>query len=416
MSSIYQRNGVWYIQYLTNGQLTQKSLKTKDPRMAKQLQKQLDAQYTLGTLNLVKGKVPLKMAFNKLLEIKRPTLRPSSFKRYQGITANLMSFLSGISREYANDLTDTDVARYITTRREEKASDKTIHEELVILKSAVKMLIEYGHLASSPVKRWPTVKQTAKKPDTIGGYTPEEICNILGYFAQSPNLDYYLGLLYTGCRRSELWSISKADINFATNTIRISSIKTGTNPGNQFRYLEIHPVLLPILHRRTQGKNNDDAVFPIQGKGLWLLRALRKACRVLGIQYRRLHGLRHAFISTLLNSGVPLRAVMAMAGHADFQTTLRYSHISQNEMRGKICQLNYEIPIHQVRDGTAPDTPIPVPLPAFGTEYGNVTLLEGPRKLLDQHTCEKGTGSADKKKTTRKTVICVRRHKGRKPE
>jgi len=47
----------------------------------------------------------------------------------------------------------------------------------------------------------------------------------------------------------------------------------------------------------------------------------------------------HAFISILLNAGAPLRAVMAMAGHANFSTTLRDSHISQNELRRKINAL-----------------------------------------------------------------------------
>ncbi|MBF0502380.1 MAG: site-specific integrase [Candidatus Riflebacteria bacterium] len=368
MSSIYQRNDTWYIQYLSNGKLIQKSLKTKDKRSAALQQKQLDAQITLGQINITKGKIPVKATFAKLLEIRRPSLRPSSFTRYKGLAANLVAFLESISREYMNDLTDTDIARYVTFRREKGASNKTIFEELLIMKYAVKMLIEHDHLIKSPVKRWPTVKVTSKKPESIGGYAQDEIRKILAHFAGNPIYDYFMGLIYTGCRRSELWAITIADIDFHNGAIRISSMKTGTNPTNQFRHIEIHRDLLPILRRRAEGKRQSDAIFPIQGKGLWLLRALRKACKDLGIQYRRLHGLRHTFISTLLNVGTPLRAVMEMAGHSDFETTLRYSHISQNDMRGKINQLDFGGGAAAVNTGTAradaEDKPVIVAEPA----------------------------------------------------
>lgn len=390
MSSIYQRkNGIWYVQYLVNGRVTQKSLKTKDKRVAAQIQKTMDAQLTLGQLDLVKGKVPVKATFEKLLAIRAPSLRPSSFTRYKGLAANIIEFLSSISRAYMNDLTDTDVARFVTARREKGASNKTIFEELLILKYAVNMLVEHNHLLRSPVKRWPTIKVTAKKPNTIGGYSPDEVRRILAHFAGQPIHDYLMGLAYTGCRRSELWAITRGDVNIELRILRISSMKTGTSPTNQFRHIEIHEALLPIIQRRVEGLRQDQEVFPKQGKGLWLLRAVRKACRDLGIQYRRLHGLRHTFISTLLNVGAPLRIVMEMAGHSDFETTLRYSHVSQNDMRGKINQLNFEaapptpgMP-HQPQTADPPPSTAPVthPPPKMAAEPEPI-LVEGPRKQL----------------------------------
>jgi len=50
---------------------------------------------------------------------------------------------------------------------------------------------------------------------------------------------------------------------------------------------------------------------------------------------------RHAFVANLLNVGTPLRAVMAVPGHSNFNTTLRYHHIFPHDLRGKIHGLPY---------------------------------------------------------------------------
>jgi len=47
------------------------------------------------------------------------------------------------------------------------------------------------------------------------------------------------------------------------------------------------------------------------------------------------------FVSGLLNSGVSAHLVMDMAGHKSLVTTMRYSHISQNDLKGKINKIEY---------------------------------------------------------------------------
>ena len=56
------------------------------------------------------------------------------------------------------------------------------------------------------------------------------------------------------------------------------------------------------------------------------------------------HDLRRSFVSTLLDSGVPLSTVSAMAGHADVSTTARYDTRGERVKREAAKLLNVAIP------------------------------------------------------------------------
>jgi integrase len=46
-----------------------------------------------------------------------------------------------------------------------------------------------------------------------------------------------------------------------------------------------------------------------------------------------IHGLRHAYCTALVNSGVPIQVVKELAGHASIQTTLKYLHTDETQAR-----------------------------------------------------------------------------------
>lgn len=341
MSTIYLRKSTWWIQYYIEGRRTIKSLHTQNERHALQMQKELDAKIQLRLLAPESTKVLLEDAIDTFISYKKSSLKPSSATRYGQFSSNLKTFFNARGRTYLGDLKNSDIAAFVEQRKKDGASGKTITDELLILKATIGFLIKERRLRVSPIQQWPKIAKTTEKPETINRYSPVEIAQIKAFFKTHVDLDYFIGLIYTGCRRSELWAISRADVDLESNTIRIQNLKTGTTPGNQFRTVEIHPELRLVLEKRMEGKKPQEKLFPIKGSGIWLIHALRKACMKLGIPYRRLHGLRHSFISALLNAGVPPRLVMAMAGHTNLSTTLRYSHINQDDLKGRIGQLGY---------------------------------------------------------------------------
>jgi len=65
-----------------------------------------------------------------------------------------------------------------------------------------------------------------------------------------------------------------------------------------------------------------------------------RTCRRTGLRKITWHVLRHTFASHLVMSGVPLKAVQELMGHATIEMTLRYSHLSPEVGRGAVQLLD----------------------------------------------------------------------------
>jgi integrase len=344
MGSIYQRTpgGVWYYQWYQGNKLHKKSLKTKSRTEAKRLKIRYDAQVDSMKIGLAPKKYKIADAFNKFYRLKEPLLKSGTLERYQAQIAFLTKFLEDKGLKIVNKITHEHIVEYISFRQGQGRSNKTIKEELNLLKAVFKLLIEEGLIAEMPVKRWPKLKTVPKKPETIGAYERSEIKALMEYFSDKEFSDLFLFFLYTGCRRSEAKSLKIRDIKDGKFCIR--NVKTESSVTDQHRHIEIHQELLPIMARRAKDKGPGDDVFPEMKKHSrnWPHVQMEKACKALNITYRRLHGIRHTFISSLLAAGVPVRTVMEIVGHENFDTTLRYAHVSQEDIRGKVDRLSFD--------------------------------------------------------------------------
>jgi integrase len=61
-------------------------------------------------------------------------------------------------------------------------------------------------------------------------------------------------------------------------------------------------------------------------------RAWQTARRAAGLRDLRIHDLRHSAASFMINGGVDLYAVGRVLGHADHQSTMRYSHLANDTL------------------------------------------------------------------------------------
>ncbi len=59
-----------------------------------------------------------------------------------------------------------------------------------------------------------------------------------------------------------------------------------------------------------------------------------------GVGEFKWHDMRHHFASRLVMNGVPLNTVRELLGHADLQTTMRYSHLAPDHLREAVGMLN----------------------------------------------------------------------------
>ena len=144
--------------------------------------------------------------------------------------------------------------------------------------------------------------------------------------------DYYLFLLYSGCRRAEGVGIMWQDIDLSKNILHIRGTKTlGSD-----RYIPISSKLKQII---LDNKNASDRLFP------YTTNQVTKAFQRLQKKYKldyTLHSLRHTFATRCLESGVSIRVVQKWLGHSRIDTTSKiYTHILSSFEYEECKKLNF---------------------------------------------------------------------------
>jgi integrase len=162
--------------------------------------------------------------------------------------------------------------------------------------------------------------------------TDEETQRLLAAIAADTNADargIMLLALFSGMRKSEIFRLKWADIDFERNFIHLRKTKSGKKKeiplNSQARaVLEAHP--------RTS-----EFVFPGEegGQRVTIQVALRRIRTAAGLpaDFRPLHGLRHSFASRLVSAGVDLFTVSRLLTHASTTMTARYAHLSPGALR-----------------------------------------------------------------------------------
>jgi integrase len=126
----------------------------------------------------------------------------------------------------------------------------------------------------------------------------------------------------TGCRRGEIESLKKAEVDAANSALRLGTSKTGKS---------IRPIgaaAIAVL-KDASARSSSKYVFPALTKDTSHYVGLPKALdRIVGGSVPGLtpHGLRHSFSSTAEDLGFSLPTIKALVGHAGSSVTEGYIH------------------------------------------------------------------------------------------
>lgn len=178
---------------------------------------------------------------------------------------------------------------------------------------------------------WPRVQQ--RIPQRI--YTKDELHSLFqfidGRYGKEAGA-FFRALAYTGVRVSELSALKWEQVDFRRRTITIMWSKN-----QKVRVLPILPQLKPHLESLP---HRTEYVLPRHRSRYWweMWRDAQIACHV---PHGRVHDLRHTFCTALSDAGVPLRQIMALAGHSQIGTTVRYAHAQQEQLRSAIQKIDY---------------------------------------------------------------------------
>tara|TARA_B100000609_G_scaffold158933_1_gene130436 strand:+ start:25 stop:939 length:915 start_codon:yes stop_codon:yes gene_type:complete len=147
-----------------------------------------------------------------------------------------------------------------------------------------------------------------------------------------------------GFRRSELVSITRDDVEFVNEGVKIFVKKSKSDQSGEgmtkaipsFKYIEY----CPVNHLKNwMFENKDDLIFPISDKNVALI--IKKHALKAGLDEKKYagHSLRSGFATTTAEYGASERNIMAMTGHKSVDMVRRYikeADLFQNNALNKI--------------------------------------------------------------------------------
>ena len=238
---------------------------------------------------------------------------------------------------------DAITARHVDAYKAEKLASglapKTVNNQLIVLSRALRVAVEWGRLSTA--LRIRLLK--AKAPD-FRFFSFDEAARLLA--ASDPTWrPMVLFAVRTGMRLGELMALRWSDIDMNAGRVVVRrSVYLGvidTPKGGRSREIPLSDQVLDVLKTL---KRRGEYVF-CQPNGAMLTMdycryPLRRFCRMAGLPEAGWHALRHTFASHLVMRGVPLKAVQDLMGHATFEVTLRYSHLSPHVTRDAVKLLD----------------------------------------------------------------------------
>jgi integrase len=236
------------------------------------------------------------------------------------------------------DLTMAMVQGYVSRRRATCANG-TVNRELQLMGRALRHMARI-HRAQLPADLHLKSLEVAEAEERIRELSAEEQARLFDHLR--PDLHPLVTLaLATGLRVSELCGLQWQAVDLGTGRIRF------TQKGGRTRHFPINAELRAILSSLPRADTLPHAKHVLtyinhkakghprhrltQGGGL--MEKFREAVDTAQIPDFRFHDLRHTFATRLLRQTGNLKLVSRLLGHTQIETTMRYAHVLDDDLR-----------------------------------------------------------------------------------
>ena len=224
---------------------------------------------------------------------------------------------------------------------------QTVNYELTVLRSAFIWAHQKQLIANVPTKHVKSLRVARRKERRI---LSQEECKRLLKTAENmaksdKSLEVYHNaltfILNTGLRSGELCNLTWSDIDVGNGVIKIQP-KDNWSPKTYSREFFLNDTCLKLLKAL---KSREGYVFKsLTGHQLnsdGLRHMLFAVSRTAGIKdFSRIHDLRHTFNSLMQMNGVDPGTMAKILGHRDLETTMIYTHQTQDHLKKSINRLN----------------------------------------------------------------------------
>jgi len=320
----------WYVRLYQNGR--ERRFKCDNKTQAKALYARLKADEREGRY-FPKEKpkdITVRMAVDRYLA--SSTNRSIKTERHHGQFWN-----AAMGEKLLTHVTAEDCQR-IQGRlvAEGRLSKATINRMFAFFRHVLMRYVNDGYLARNPVS---TVK-FFKESNKTRYFTENELTHLRDLIPDGSWPPVGLSV-EMGLRRSELFALKWAWVDFGARTVTLPMTKSGftqhvplsTEAIRLFRSLNSFTFSPYVFPGRNPLKPMDARAF--------VRRVFEPALKQAGIEGASWHTLRHTCASRLVMGGVPLVTVKEILGHKDIQTTLKYSHLSQSHIHEAVEKASF---------------------------------------------------------------------------
>ncbi len=243
--SVYRRGGVWWYKFYFVGRLIRESAKTPSKTVAKDAEKkrrrELEKGYNGITDDGRSSRVEPFREAARHYATDYEVRHPRSFQRYARYCIRHLVRLLGDS--ILIDVNDQTVGQYQRVRLQEKASGKTINEEVATL---LRIMGRTGDLLRIKLKSVGKLR-LSEKDDCGKALTPDQERRILAEARKSKSSAIYPAVvlaLNTGMRDSEMRHLTWPQVDFFKQILVVGKSKTKEGTG---RTIPINTELLRVL-------------------------------------------------------------------------------------------------------------------------------------------------------------------------
>lgn len=242
-----------------------------------------------------------------------------------------------------NDLTTLQIESYIVERLAQVCF-ATVSKELGVFKAAFRSAVRWGWASRSPFQGIVLRQEGTARTRWLSN---DEEVRLLAHCPVWLS-DIVIFGLDTGLRPGNLVGLQCEWVQQAGTCLIVPREHTKT---------KILPIMIPLTTRaadiisRNLKRGRSEHVFVSKAGHPYtsaeVNRALQRAAVKAGLSDICLYVLRHTFISRLVQAGVSLPEVAALAGHRDVRMSMRYAHLAPQHLRDSIATL-------EARMGTCP--------------------------------------------------------------
>ena len=332
MGHVYRdkRTG-WWIAWFRDASGRRRRLRVaRDPREARRTLALLESEAIRDRLLNVRPLKPIRFGEYAKLFLEHIQTQMRAWKRYRTSLNSLTPFFGNVSLTAINP---EEIERYKKVRLEQ-VEPSTINRDLQCLRRMCNLAIAWGYARENPVR---FVKFLRESSGRLRYLTREEFDRLI---EASP--DHLKPLIttavHTGMRQGEMLALTWNDVDLENGFASINDPKNATP-----RKAPLNATAREAIEGLRSNTRSIKVFVGVDGHQIaarTVEKQFKRALVAAKIEDFKFHDLRHTCASWLVMAGVEIRKVKEVLGHKDIRTTLRYAHLSPDQIVDAVNKLD----------------------------------------------------------------------------